>query len=264
MAICQVARPFSLRVAGQRLKYRYGVGVYTIDDALAAHSYVQHHLQAAIVAKGEALVQHRQPQMSWYGGSVWYRSLSIVQNIEPQQVLIWRWPLLGNGGADFPWHAGEIEPAPGAMLLVAARHTKEDGTEEWRGELREAPRMSVPDGYYQGHGTPVAVEPNPFASFGPTTVGDCIVFGEMSATPFVLDRWPPAFPPEAPEVRQARLLQERAVAAAQSGSWRPSPDPGPTIQDLTRQVVRSVPRAPTRASARAWVEGPDGVVRAVG
>jgi hypothetical protein len=250
--IMQIARPFTFN-PGHRPKLRYGIGVYLVPDEYAANHHFLHHVQQHVVARGEALVQHRVPQQTWHPGSVWYRSLSIVTNIEPQQVLIWRWPLRGDFYA-FPWHSGVVEPAPGVMLVVAARHVGEDGKETWRRELRESEPMSIPPHYYFGHGTPSTVTDNPFAAFGAgmQSIGDTIVFGEQPGVPFVLDRWGPAFPEEPPLVKERRLRQEAAVARAQTGRWPLRGDVGPTIQDLTRQALAGVPGAAKRPTPTAY------------
>jgi hypothetical protein len=44
--------------------YRFGIGVYLVDNPVAAHWYVQWHTQEAVLARGGALVQRREPETS--------------------------------------------------------------------------------------------------------------------------------------------------------------------------------------------------------
>jgi hypothetical protein len=235
--IVRVARPFTLH-HGARPHFRHGIGVYLMDDAHAGHHYVLHHLQEAVVARGEALVQHRPPSLSWFPGSVWYRGLSIVQNIEPMgQPLIWRWPPTMGNATEFPWHAGVVEPAPDAMVAVRAPHVGADGVGEWRRELRVVTRMTIPPGYYWGHGTPRAVPESSLFPWNNPSFGDTIVFGEMPSVPFVLDI-PPA--PPRPDPIQAGLLARQAEAVSQG-------ERGTLLAEATRAAARIPYRLPGRA-----------------
>jgi hypothetical protein len=113
MAVLQIARPFTWN-GGTKPHLRYGVGCYDIPDPVAAHWYVQWHTQAAVLARGGALIQHRDPIVTgWAGANCYADGMGVVSSIEPQPIDIWSWPP-GYAGAAFI--EGLIEPAPGAMV----------------------------------------------------------------------------------------------------------------------------------------------------
>jgi hypothetical protein len=273
MPIIRVDRPFTyIRSQHTRPKWRLGIGWYDIAEPdysiIVSTPGIRWHLDVEVIARGEVLMQHRDPQPLWAAGSRYFRALSIVQAIEAREILIWRWPAWYPNATSFPFHAGRIVACPGAQIAVLAPVVDAASkTGHWEKQLRPATYNPWHSGeHYHGHSdTGPTVGANPIALAFPTpSEGDTYVGGAPTGTPLKFDWFAPNIPPEAPKARRLRELQEAAIAAAQSGRQRPSYDPGPAIPELERQALQRVPRPPARPPARAWVEGPDGVVRVSG
>jgi hypothetical protein len=210
MPAVKVARPFSWNHG--RTHWRYGVGVYDIPDALLAHQYVLHHLEAAVLARGEALMQHRTPVLPWSPGDRYGVSLSRVSQIEPQDIQIWKWP----PQLDQSWTFGpHVEPAPGAQLQVLER-VPGGAEHEWQTALRAAATYPAPP--YHGAGTYVHRPPLSWPFVTPQ-VGDLVQFGEpmSGGGPLAqLDMPRPNIPPESQTIRMYRQMQADAVAKMQT------------------------------------------------
>jgi hypothetical protein len=262
MPIIRVARPFTFN-RGHHVhpKWRFGIGWYDVLDpdytTIVSTPGIRWHLDVEVIARGEVLMQHRDPQAMWAAGSRYYRSLSIVQNIEAREILIWRWPAWHRGATHFPFHRGRIEAAPGAIVTVLAPVVDADGKHgHWEKQLRPATYNPMPHGeHYSGHhDTGATVGENPIAAAFPSPViGDVYVGGVPSGAPLKFDSHPPAIPEEPERVRHLRHLQQAAIARAQTGRQWPQQDVGP---DLERQAMARVPGAAARPLPTATaVEG---------
>jgi hypothetical protein len=263
MPFLRVARPFTL-TRHPNVAWRYGVGMFDVNDPeysqIVSTPALRWHLDVEVLARGEALVQHREPQRGWYAGSVWYRSISVVASIEPREILIWRWPPDVGDPCWFPFHPGHLEAAPGAVVSVLAPHV--DGKEgSWRRELRPAAYRALPFGeHYGGHCTPHAVPDHPFA-LPFAQLGDTIVFGAPSSgTPLKIDTLPRAIPREDPRTRELRERQAAAVERAQRADWSaivramlPAP-PLPEESEAFRTLRDAHKPPPARATAVAGFE----------
>jgi hypothetical protein len=246
MPAVKIARPFIYSHGRPGPKWLYGVGVYFIDDAdltvIMATPALRWNLQDAVVARGDALMQHRQPAMAHYGGSVHYRALSVVNDILAQQVIIVRWP----PSLPQTWVFGpDVIHAPGEMLQVL-EPDPDGGEGAWRTVLRPSQAPLIPSGYH-GSGTPVSIVPHPFAgSFAAPQLSDTVVFGEQPAAPFTqIDTMPPAHPELPASVVALMRMQERAIIMAQTSAAPPPArapratpvgTPGRQAQTIARQA----------------------------
>jgi hypothetical protein len=209
MAIVAVARPF--RFNHGRVHHAYAIGVYDIPDAILAHGYVQHHLETAVLARGEALIQQRTPQLMWAAGDRYGVSLSRVSTIEALPPQIWKWPPQLDQVWDFGPH---VEPAPGAVIALREMEpVPGSDTNEWRHKIHVmAAPATLP--YHGGAGTYVHRPPLswPFAS---PQVGDLVMFGVPAGVPLgQLDNPPP--PRVDPQIAMMMDMQTRVIAQAQT------------------------------------------------
>jgi hypothetical protein len=256
-----VARPFTYhRHHHQRPHWRFGVGRYMVDDETYAKIVgtpaLLHQLDVEVLRRGETLMQHRPPAWGYYGGSVYYQTLSVVTAILAQEVEIWRWPP-GPNSSWFPF-SDAIAEAPGELITVMTPITTEDGKHGWQPTKRVLERTIPHHRHYSGHGTPVAVEQHPFASkFNPAALNDTVVFGEALPTvPLRLGSHPPLIPAETERARELRLRQADAVARAQRDTdWgeivRSQGVPAPAFVESERfRALRDAGRPPP---ARVWV-----------
>jgi hypothetical protein len=258
MPLIRVARPFSMNT-GTKPHLRYGIGVYDVSDAIflliMGSAHLRWHLMEECVARGDVLLQNRAVQQSWFAGSVYYRSLSIVAAIVPMPVTLWRWPAWFPNASHFPFREGEIEAAPGEQITVMHPHIREGGKEgEWREETRTVVAMALPFGpHYEGSGTPVAVRASsPFPITMPV-IGDACVFGEQPTVPFrQIDTLPPAHPELPASVAAILRMQEARIIMAQT--QRP---PAPRVR-ATRAPTWDAQQATIDRQAEAVIAAQEG------
>jgi hypothetical protein len=188
MPIIRAARPFTLNRYPQ-VSWRFGVGVYDVPDPeyseIISTPALRWHLDVEVLARGESLLQHRDPQQMWFAGNRLFRSLSVVATIEPRPIQIWKWPPWHPDAFTFPLRAGALVAAPGEQVTVTApmvdAATK---TGTWERQRRTATYVALPWGdFYAGAGTPVAfAEPHTFGYVSPE-VGDVVVMGVPQTVP---------------------------------------------------------------------------------
>jgi hypothetical protein len=190
MTVIAVARPFQ---HGQP-PVRYAIGLHDVDDAIAQHPYVIAHCEAAVVAAGGVLVQHRPSphSMQSAGVNVFSSSMQIVGSIapaSPDDPVIEHWPPHVRPGHTAPG----IEPPPIQFPQSAAAYDYYYSATGRLYQLRPVDDAGMPLGDWQ---------PAP-----PTPIGKMILR-------------PPDVPPEDPQVATLMRVQREAAAARMRG-WRP-------------------------------------------
>jgi hypothetical protein len=209
MPIMRIARPFTWN-DGTLPMWRFGVGVYDVDPAIATHPRVQWHTQEAVLARGGALIQHRVPVMHGNpGGAIHADGAMWVTDIEPGEIWIWTWP---PGWSGFSFVDGLIEPAPDAIVFRMQPIEGQPGQFE---RVAERTPRYVPAGRFSTPLPVSGVEPPLLRFPAPARVGDVYHYGGAPHMPPVDHRSADTPEPD-PQIAMLMRVQAEAVRAAQS------------------------------------------------
>jgi hypothetical protein len=210
---------------GTRPRYVLGVGVYDIPVPFASHWYVQHHTQAAVLARGGLLLQHRDPPMNtWAGVNFFGDGVTEVGNIEPQEIEIWTWPPWAGGSPQFI--DGSVEPAPWAVTFIMVEIPDRPG--HYERVLAPAP-MTIPPGRFS-HATPSSgIAGSPVRWPSAPKIGDVYLPGLMPGTAPVDPQTvsiPAALPRTDPVARYQAMAQDPSLWASRPEPAWSAPTPG--------------------------------------